>query len=866
MRRFFTKEEGGYRVNKSLREMCIFARQNIVADPPFSRMDLISCRNMLIYLTPPLQRRVISTLHYALNPTGYLILGNSETVGPNSDLFELLDRRQKIFSKKGLAVRPFSHYSAEDLKAPAPAASRSHAAYGPAPLDFQKEADRILLGRYAPAGVLVNSTLEVLQFRGRTGDYLELPVGEASFNLLKMARGNLPLELGRAIQEARRENAPVRRSVRLGDTEPARRINLEIIPLRLTLAGDHCYLVLFEEGKKARDLGVTPPAPKTKGKPAGSAARTSAPKEGEVKQLRHDLKAAHEYLQTITEQHDAANEELKCANEEVLSSNEELQSTNEQLGTAKEELQSTNEELTTLNDELQTRNVEVNQLNNDLNNLLGSVQIPILMLGNDLRIRRFNPVAGRMLQLNASDLGRAITTLASPLIGADLETTLLEVISKVIAKEIEVRDREGHWFALRLNPYRTADHRIDGVVAAWVDIDALKRLQEIQTTSAQTALNESEERFRVAANTAPVLIWISGPDKLCTWFNKPWLDFTGRTLEQEVGKGWADGVHSDDLAKCLETYEKAFDARRSFSREYRLRRHDGEYRWLLDQGVPRFQGTEFAGYIGSCTDITDRKRVEAELRRSQEELKGFIENASVGLHWVGPDGIIQWANAADYEPLGYRREEFIGHHIAEFHADAPVIADILNRLKHREKLQNHPARMKCKDGDIKDVLIDSSVLWEDSRFIHTQCFTRDITEQKRTAEELAESFEREKLARQTAEAASRAKDDFLAALSHELRTPLNPALLLASEAAENPKLSAGVRADFETIRKNVELEARLIDDLLDLTHITAGKLSLDLQEMDAHAVLQDAVATVRADAKEKKLQLKVNLRAEVRRG
>ncbi len=187
LRRFFTREDGGYRISKTIRDLCIFARQNVTADPPFSRMDLVSCRNLLIYLTPPLQRHVISTFHYSLNPGGYLVLGNSETVGANSDLFELTDRRQKIYSKKGAAIRPFSHFAAQDLKSKASVGHRAQV-QASTPADFQKEADRILLGRYAPAGVLVNSNLEVLQFRGRTSPYLEPPTGEASFNLLKMAR------------------------------------------------------------------------------------------------------------------------------------------------------------------------------------------------------------------------------------------------------------------------------------------------------------------------------------------------------------------------------------------------------------------------------------------------------------------------------------------------------------------------------------------------------------------------------------------------------------------------------------------------------------------------------------------------------
>ena len=471
LRRFFTKEDGGYRISKTIRDLCVFARQNVTSDPPFSRMDLVCCRNLLIYLTPALQRHVISTFHYALNPGGHLVLGNSETVGANSDLFELLDRKHRIYSKKGAAIRPFSHFAAQDLKFRTAVAGQAPVQMS-APADFQKEADRILLGRFAPAGVLINSNLEVLQFRGRTSPYLEPPTGEASFNLLKMARENLSLELGTALREAKKKNTPVRRQVWLEDRDPVRKVDLEIIPVKLSGSTENCFLILFGEAGRENAAAALP----QKKKAAEKISPTE--KDRELKRLRVELAAAREYLQAITEQQDAAHEELKCANEEVLSSNEELQSTNEQLGTAKEELQSTNEELQTLNEELQTRNTELNQLNNDLSNLLGSVQIPILMLGTDLRIRRFNPAAVEMFHLKAAVAGRPVHSIDTPMINASLEKSLLEVISKVMPKEMEIRDPSGRWFSLRLHPYRTADNRIDGVIMALVDIDLLKRAQE----------------------------------------------------------------------------------------------------------------------------------------------------------------------------------------------------------------------------------------------------------------------------------------------------------------------------------------------------------------------------------------------------
>ena len=726
LRRFFTREDGGYRVSKSIRDLCIFAKQNVTADPPFSRMDLVSCRNLLIYLTPMLQRQVVSTFHYALNSIGYLVLGNSETVGANSDMFEPLDRKYKFYSKKGAAIRPFLHFAAPDLKSKTIVAGRTASVQTWTPADFQKEADRILLGRYAPPGVLVNSNLEVLQFRGRTSAYLEPPTGEASFNLLKMARENLALELGTAIREAKRKNASVQRNIRLHDHDKFRRVNLEVIPLKLSSSPEKCFLVLFAHADRRHGSTLRHAKNEIVDKEIPASGKNL-----ELKRLRTELGAAREYLRGIIEQHDASNEELKCANEEVLSSNEELQSTNEQLGTAKEELQSSNEELQTLNEELQTRNAELNLLNNDLNNLLTSVRIPILMFGSDLRIRRFNAAAGELFQMKPAVLGRPIHSIDLPIGIRDLENLLLEVIDRVVTKELEIRGPDDHWYSLRLNPYRTADNRIDGVMMVLVDIDALKRLQKLQEVTARAALNESEERFHIAANNAPVFIWISDTDKSFTWFNKPWLEFTGRTPEQETGSGWKENVHPDDLPKFSEAFAKQFDARQNIKMEYRIRRHDGAYRWLLAQGIPNYRGKEFIGYIASCIDITDRKNNEEELVKS------------------------------------------------------------LNREK----------------------------------------------------------------------AISRAKDDFLATLSHELRTPLNPALLIASDAAKNRELPPGIRANFETIRKNIQLEARLIDDLLDLARIGYGKLSLQMVNLDIDVVLRDVIKTVKTEAGKKQIRLTLKLKA-----
>ncbi len=349
--------------------------------------------------------------------------------------------------------------------------------------------------------------------------------------------------------------------------------------------------------------------------PAGREGHTDP--GSETGQLRQELASTRDYLQSLIEQQDASNEELRSANEEILSSNEELQSTNEELETAKEELQSTNEELSTVNEQLQHRNLELNQTTNDLQNLLTSANLPVVMVGPDLRIRRLTPPARKIMNLLPADLGRPIGDFRANVDLPDLEALIVEVID-----EVQVRDRAGRCYFLRIHPYRTAENKIDGAVLVLLDIDELKR--------GEAALRESEARFRGLADTAPVLIWISDTDRRCTYFNQPWLDFTGRSLEQELGDGWFEGVHPDDRARCLGTYVDAFDARRPFEMEYRLRRHDGDYRCVLDTGRPRMTSGGFEGYIGSCIDITERKRSEEALRDSEERLSLAIHGTEMG--------------------------------------------------------------------------------------------------------------------------------------------------------------------------------------------------------------------------------------------
>jgi two-component system CheB/CheR fusion protein len=460
LRRFFQRVDGNYQIKKSIRDICVFAKQDLTRDPPFSRLDLICCRNVMIYMGQVLQKRILPLFHYALNPDGLLFLGSSETVGQFGELFSPVDKKHKLYVKRSVPMTFnldfVSHFAAEE---PLPRVALEPPQHSGS-TDLQRITEQILLNRYAPAGVVVNDKLDILQFVGRAGPFLEPAAGDATLSLMKMVKPGLHGELRAAFQKARRDGAVRKDNILIEQGGGLRTVSFEIMPLKnLPVSGRH-YLLIFEEQEQKTPSGERQNVVK-RGKKEPSSTR--------VQSLEEELEATREYLQSIIEEQRTTNEELRSANEEIQSSNEELQSINEELETAKEELQSTNEELTTVNEELQNRNDELTHLNNDLNNLLSSVNIPIIMLGSDLRIRRFTPMAEKVMNLIPSDAGRPFTDIKPNINVPDLKRMITHVIDSLEIAEVEVQDSAGRLYALRIRPYRTADNRIDGVVMVLLD-------------------------------------------------------------------------------------------------------------------------------------------------------------------------------------------------------------------------------------------------------------------------------------------------------------------------------------------------------------------------------------------------------------
>ena len=468
--RFFTKEDGHYRVNKEIRELVVFAPQNVCKDPPFTKLDLISCRNLLIYLNGALQERLLSLFHYALKPDGLLFLGPSESVGGLRDQFAVVDRKAKIFRRTGRPLGPQAplEFSTGAVETAPHHAGAAEAAVDPPAPRLSAVFERLLLGRFAPASVIVNERGDISFIHGRTGHYLEPTPGQPRHNLLEMAREGLRLALAPALRRAARQKSEVvSAGVRVKTDGNFTLVDVAVSRITEPESIRGLFLVTFRPSAVATERAA-------QRKPSPPASRLP----GRVDELEQELLFTKESLQSTVEELQTANEELKASNEELQSTNEELQSTNEELETSKEEMQSLNEELQTVNAQLESKVQAFSQANDDMQNLLNSTAISTVFLDGHLNIRRFTEEARKVFNLIPTDVGRPIADLSSNLNYERLVADATEVLCTLAAREKEVQARDGGWRLVRILPYRTTENVIDGLVLTLVDITRTKRAEQ----------------------------------------------------------------------------------------------------------------------------------------------------------------------------------------------------------------------------------------------------------------------------------------------------------------------------------------------------------------------------------------------------
>jgi two-component system CheB/CheR fusion protein len=629
LRRFFVEMDGTFRVVKPIRDMCVFAAHNVMSDPPFSRIDLLTCRNLLIYMDSSLQQRIIPLLHYALKPGGYLVLGASETIGRFRDVFGVEDSKSKIFVKKlgsgalplpFLALRRPERLSNADVeKVPTERSKETGAPASRVPLssahlDVHKEADRLLLERFAPAAVLVSADLDILQFRGNTEHYLVPAQGKASLSLLKMARPGLLVPLRALLHRAQKEKAPVHEEgVRVRLKGGQFEVDLEVVPIQEHTSQDTCFLILFKDvAPSGEPIAKTPEL-----KPEIVAANPEQEAlETTIARLEHELASSREYLHSLIEQYDAAHEELQSANEEAQSANEELQSINEELETSKEEIQSSNEELTTVNDELNNRNREAGQLNNDLTNLISSIHVAIIIVARDLRIRRLSSVAEKLLSFSPADVGRPISDTKMNLVLPELESILTEVIDTVSPRELEVQDNQGHWWSLRMRPYLTLENKVDGAVLMLVDIDALKA-----SVRAIAEARDYSRKWEYIVNHAGWAVATENPQtNTMELVNPAFARMHGYTVEELIGRPLADMLAPESRSQLSEHASRPNEEGDFVYESVHVRKDGTKFPVLTHvttlkdaSGLPLDRAATFQ-------DISERRRLEDALEKRNAEL------------------------------------------------------------------------------------------------------------------------------------------------------------------------------------------------------------------------------------------------------
>jgi chemotaxis methyl-accepting protein methylase/PAS domain-containing protein len=480
LKRFFTKEERGYRVRKEIRAMVIFAPQNVIMDPPFTKLDILTCRNLLIYLTAEVQKKLMPLFHYSLSPGGILFLGSAETIGDGTDLFAPLSGKARLFRRTESARRTEPVDFPPSFSEGPPAGPEARPGPKP-PVCLESLADQLLLQRYVPPAVLTNDKGDICYIRGHTGKYLEAAAGKVNWNFFAMAREGLRYELAGAFKEALRQKGSVAlHGLKVGTNGGEQCVDVTVQRLDEPGPLQGLMMIVFTDV-------AAPEAAKAAGRPPKPHARSVrlAELEQELLAVRGEARATHEEMQT-------SQEELRSANEEMQSTNEELQSTNEELMTSKEEMQSLNEELQTVNTELQAKEEEHSRTSNDMKNLLNSTDIATLFLDNGLNVRRFTPQATKIIKLIPADVGRPITDLASELRYPELAEDAREVLRTLASAEKPIGARDSRWFTVRIMPYRTLDNRIDGVVITFADITVAKTL-EAKLRATQAGLEKRVE-------------------------------------------------------------------------------------------------------------------------------------------------------------------------------------------------------------------------------------------------------------------------------------------------------------------------------------------------------------------------------------
>lgn len=746
LKRFFVKTDHGYQIQQFVRDLCVFARHDLAKDPPFSRLDLISCRNVLIYMGPALQKRVLSIFEFALRPGGFLFLGKAESVNDHASAFAAEDQKHRLYRRKAITpvlrdLTPVGPRS--ELAAPPRRGPDNHNG-----ADFRTEAENVLLQHFVPPAVVIDPGLHILHFQGDTSPYLTPATGRPSFHVLKMVRTELALDLGTAITRAAKKHIPVQGDwVEFEHRRQRCAVRFEVYPLKKRPGGKSDLLVVFQ------------PAPAGFALESTATVATQMRGSMDAKKLARDLASSREQLRTLIAEYEITREQMKVANEEALSSNEELQSTNEELETAQEELQASNEELISLNEELQHRNAELNVLTNELTSLLIGVNIPVVVLDSELRVRRFTPDAGALLNLIPGDIGRPFRHIASNLVISDWDRLLADVRQRGLSIEREVADRDGHRYSLRLRPYTLNNTEIVGVLVMLIDTDTMQRALEQAQQARMTAFT-AERRSDSILNSLRSHVAVLDQDGTISETNEAWNRFAkenGNPVLQGVGAGAnylkeCDRAISMGVSGASEARDGILSVLQGRSDSFLLEypcHSPTQQRWFLLHVAP-FQWPK-GGAVVAHLDISDRKAAELAAQRSDATIRALLESAAQPVIAVNADRKIVFANTNTEKIFGYAPKELLGLEV-----ELLIPEGLRQRHSAHHKIYFDDAqtrqmgigldlRGRRKDGSTFPLEIGLSAIDTPDGKLGI-AFVNDITERKKMEEALRESDERLKFA------------------------------------------------------------------------------------------------------------------------
>ena len=850
---FFDRDDHAYRVKKELREKVVFAPQDLLRDPPFSRIDLCSCRNLLIYLEPDTQRRVLSMLHFALNNGGYLFLGNTESHNGSENLFEVVSKKWRIFRRTGAAQIRFT----ETTESPALRLRDETARYA----ESLQSADtprpsatlliqRALLERYGPPTVVVDRSDRIVYFHGATGDYLDPPAGEPTRDLLSLLRIPLRVPVRTALRAAMRDNATVTVQAAC-DESGTRLVEINAGPLIHTKSPDY-YSVSF----KALGSGTQVPSTEI-------VMHEVAPGELAAGEERRLLRLE---LQSATEAYEATNEELKAAHEEATSMNEELQSANEELETSKEELQSINEELTTVNSQLQSKISQLEASTNDITNLLSSTDIAVVFLDSKLRVRRFTPAVTDLFELIDTDIGRPVTDLAPKFTDDNLLPDARSVLQHLVPIEREIESHSGRGYLRRTLPYRTAEDHIEGVVITFVDIGARKRA-EAETLKAHGRVQGVLEQMPTA-----VVILDSNTGHL-QYANRKAASLFGNSIPSGFGAPFQPqiiGTHSGGKAYRTEEWPLArtlANAEVVNDEEIEVMANNSARVFSVSSAPVRDSRGKTMVVVGTFLDITQRRRNEAALADVNQRLGLVVENAmDFAIVTLDEKGVVLSWNAGAQRMLGWTDSEIVGRSIEVLFTPDDRAAEIPAR----------EIRLAAETGRSNDerwhVRKDGSRFWASGVMARMSPsgatpglvkIMRDATEAKIAEDRLKAAIAAAERSSAQAEEANHAKDEFIAVVSHELRTPLNT-IRLWTRMLSNEKLPSKDREEgVQMINRAAVAQQQVIDDLFDVSRIASGKLKLAFHETLLANVIKSAVEAVHPVATARGIHMRSSVAANL---